>query len=136
MKGVRILDVPTEGRGDTNTVYAWLYGEGRGVRVFKRNAGLSAGSEYHTGVDPSKNPERFFVASGTVEFEMYDGITTETCSVREGQELQIDPWVWHASITKTDVVYLKPLQPAATVKDTYQTTKEEFRETLIKNGKL
>ena len=131
MLGVTVKEAKKESRDDKNAVYGW-YGEHvKGTRIFYRKAGESAGQEYHTGLDPSKNPERFFIVSGEIEFEVFDGKSDEKFTVEAPAEVEIAPWIWHATIAVSNVCYLKhSLLAEPSKKDTFVVSKEGFVKML------
>ena len=133
MKGFRVRYAKSKKEGTNEIVTCFEGVKSLGVRAFYRGANEEAGSEYHTGEDPSKRPERFFIASGEMEFNVCNGLRRETIKVEKGTEVEIDPLVWHATCTLTDVIYLKPIQPGKKVDDTVHITLEDFRERFRKN---
>ena len=86
-------------RGPT---YNWTLPDGRSIVLFFRKKGSILGNHYHKGEDPSKNPERFFLAMGKLKgkFRGPDGKEKEkTLEVKFGEqalELTIYPFAWHS----------------------------------------
>ncbi len=127
MLGITIKQPEKESRDDKNIVYGWYDKEIKGTRIFYRKAGEVAGREYHMGSDPSKNPEKFFIVSGEIEFEVFDGKYDEKFRVKAPAEVDIAPRIWHATTAISDVCYIKhaPLvEPDK--KDTFIVSKEDF----------
>ena len=59
---------PDDPRGP---LFEWKLPENRQVTVCVREEGVEGG-HYHKGEDPSKNPERIFIAAGRVRVTLFD----------------------------------------------------------------
>lgn len=94
-------------RGKT---YEWCRGIlGLQISIYERKAGHSFGGHFHTGIDHSKNPERFFLIIGKLECCFIDGYTDElfTAEVSEGNELIIPARVLHYMKALTDSIFIE-----------------------------
>lgn len=91
--------------------WEWLLPDGRQTTIYKRLDGEEAGSHFHKGEDPSKNPEFFLLISGNIVFEFIDesGETYKTeLSAENGPvELVIYPNILHRAFPLTDCVFIE-----------------------------
>jgi len=100
----------TDKRGPT---YNWVLPDGRTVVFLFRKKGSVLGGHYHKGKDPSKNPERFFIATGKLKGKFIgpDGREKEkTLEVHSGEralELTIYPFVWHSFEVLEDTLLIE-----------------------------
>ncbi|NIO44130.1 MAG: hypothetical protein GTN36_01050 [Candidatus Aenigmarchaeota archaeon] len=134
MKGFRVKKAKSKKAG-TNEIFTCFEGiENYGVRVFHRGANEKAGEEYHTGDNPSKNPERFYIANGRIEFNVSNGKEDERREVEKGMVVEIDPYVWHATRTLSETIYLKVIEPGQKVNDTVFLTLGEYKERFGKKS--
>ncbi|MBI4440802.1 hypothetical protein HY639_01415 [Candidatus Woesearchaeota archaeon] len=98
---------PLDERGPT---YEWCRGiPGRQISIYLRKQGASFGAHFHTGSDPSKNPELFFLISGKMHCHFLDKRINESleCVVEGGTELLIVPLILHSMKALTDVVFVE-----------------------------
>lgn len=108
--------------------WEWHISDGRQISVYKRKAGEVFGGHFHTGTDPSKNPERFLIVAGTVQMICSRGqkktthlLDAKKCPI----EFMIYPYTYHEVIAKTDCLYIeyRPTHFNPAHDDTY--TKEQ-----------
>ena len=94
---------PEDARG---RAWQWKLPEGRQITICERNAG-SESSHMHKGKDPSKDPERLFIARGVVKiiFKIYGKITKKV--LRAGDSVEIGPAVWHKMEVIEDALILE-----------------------------
>lgn len=95
-----------------NRTWEWLiHDRERQITIYKRLAGEEAGSHFHKGEDPSKNPEFFLLVSGEIIFEFIDesgNVYKEKLSAEHGPvELVIYPHVLHRAMPITDCVFIE-----------------------------
>lgn len=137
IQGVKIKIPETEEREDSNQVDTFCEGHrGYGVRIFHREAGTSAGQEYHTGADPSKSPERFYIVQGEMEFDVYNGTQDKKFTVGPRTEVEISSWIWHATRAITNVSYIKYIElEKSEFKDTNLVSKEKYKQILDRHLK-
>ena len=88
----------------------WCRGvTGKQVSIYVRKKGTRFAQHYHSGIDPSKNPERFFLVSGKVKFTFvdFDKKNREEVTVTEHQEMLIYPNVPHLAEAIEDSVFVE-----------------------------
>lgn len=96
---------PKDVRGPT---YNWKFPDGHQVTILERKKGEKFGGHYHGGNDPSKNPERIFVAKGEMKVRLVDPHEQETeLLLKQGSVLTIYPFVSHWLEALTDVVLIE-----------------------------
>ena len=108
-------------------VYNWTIPDGRTVVLFFRKKGSILGGHFHKGKDPSKNPERFFIATGKLKGKFLDPDgkeKEEILEIKSGEcalELTIFPFVWHSFEVLEDTLLIElrinPFDPEKS--DTY-----------------
>lgn len=110
MGGITITSVqsksPHDERGDVFELFQNL--PGKQVTLYTRKAGSTFANHFHTGTDPSKNPELFFLISGQIRLYARN---------RGGEELRqdIEPMtyisieknVYHEMEALTDVIFIE-----------------------------
>lgn len=110
MDGVHFRHIgAARGRGGSKgKVWNWEFNNGFAVTVLERKAGTKFGGHYHIGADPSKNPERMFLANGKVKaiFRKQDGYF-EVHVFKPGDQWEIYPHVAHAFLALEDSVLLE-----------------------------
>ena len=77
--------------------------------IIRRKKGSIAGNHYHTGSDPTRNPEIQFVVSGKISFYAKNLDTSEegTFIVSPNTEIRISPRVFHRMELLEDTVFLE-----------------------------
>jgi quercetin dioxygenase-like cupin family protein len=83
---------PNDPKGST---WEWKHEDGRQITVYERHAGHKFGGHYHTGSDPSKCPERLYVARGRISVIFDDSGVIGGVVLNQGDTLIIDPLVKH-----------------------------------------
>lgn len=97
MKGVAMMRINGVNPGDPRgRIWEWRGENGKQVTILERKKGVLFGQHYHKGEDPSKNPERIFLAHGRVRvrFEC-DGEKDEQYIFDPGTIIHIYPYVYH-----------------------------------------
>lgn len=94
---------------EKGTTVEWCKGlPGKQISIYYRDKGSSFAQHYHTGKDASKNPERFFLISGKVQFWIE---VSDHCIVQEtllpGQEMLIYPFVKHQAVALEDSIFIE-----------------------------
>lgn len=91
--------------------WEWLLPDGRQITVYKRLSKEEAGSHFHKGEDPAKNPELFLLTSGEIIFEFVDSKGahfTKRLSAKNGPvELIIHPYVLHRATPLTKCSFIE-----------------------------
>ena len=111
MNGIRITHIhpvkPDDPRGMTFEVFKGR--PGRQVVAITRKAGQTFAGHFHTGKDRSKNPEKFFLISGEIRLDAWDGRTGEKAQIilQAGDQLDIGAGVWHEMKAFTDAVFIE-----------------------------
>lgn len=101
----RIVSVGKDRRGH---VWEWKFTDGHQVSIFFRKKGAHFAHHYHTGIDPSKNPERFFLVSGSVRVTWWDSRDKKyTKKVYAGSEIIIPARVPHCFDALEDCTFLE-----------------------------
>ncbi|MBI4017628.1 MAG: hypothetical protein HY366_01635 [Candidatus Aenigmarchaeota archaeon] len=99
-KGAEIRKIaPVNAADPKGLTYEWCKGEqGMQVTVLERKRGVVFGNHYHTGADPSRKPEKHFLAKGKVKVKVFNGFTgqREEFVADEGSEIIIWPGVLHS----------------------------------------
>jgi hypothetical protein len=104
---IRKLDPVSMQKGPT---YEWCKGiPGKQITIYERKRGTEFGNHYHTGKDPSKNPERFLLLKGKALLKAYNGFIDERIEevVDEYTEVLIYPGVFHSMRALTDVLFIE-----------------------------
>lgn len=85
---------PNDQRGPT---YEWKFLDGGQITISERKKESKFGGHFHLGEDPSKNPERLFVAQGKIKVRLIteDPITIYVAILEAGNTLTIGPKVKH-----------------------------------------
>ncbi|MDP3726343.1 MAG: hypothetical protein Q8R36_04065 [bacterium] len=109
---VRMLRSVDEKTPKGRNTWEWHTSDnGRQITVYRRFAGELAGSHFHKGEDPSKNPEYFLLISGIVEFESVDVLGNYeqiVLSAHNGPvELVIQPNVLHRMRIVADCCFIE-----------------------------
>lgn len=105
---VAIQKVALTGKDPRGYVWQWQFKDGRQVSIFFRKKGVHFAHHYHTGIDPSKNPERFFLVSGRVRVTWWNSRDKKyTRTVRAGSEITIPKMIPHCFDALTDCVFLE-----------------------------
>lgn len=96
---------PADPKGN---VWNWNQNNRFAVTVLERKAGVKFGGHYHIGTDPSKNPERIFIAKGKIKaiFQTHEGYREEII-LEQGQEVLIAPHIRHAFLALEDCIVLE-----------------------------
>lgn len=109
MNGVEINKIKTI-KNQKGVTVEWAKNvPGKQISVYLRKKGAEFANHYHTGSDPAKNPERFFLLSGKVEFTFLDLKTKkqETTVILPYHELLIYPNIYHSAKALEDSVFLE-----------------------------
>jgi hypothetical protein len=110
--GVDILVL--ENQGNTKgSVFEWKdFPVARLVQLttIERKKGQLFGNHFHKGEDPSKNPEMFFLASGSLELRVKNKFTREASKtiLHAGMGVVIKPHILHAFHPLTNIVGIEP----------------------------
>jgi len=91
-------------------IYNWDHDDGRETVIMHIRKGNRAGAHYHEGKDPSKSPERFFIAKGRakVKFTTEDGPSEfHEKTVGEGEILIIHPKTGHLIEALEDLILVE-----------------------------
>ena len=80
---------------------------GMQVTYCTRNAGKIFGNHYHRGDDPSKNPERVVLLSGSCDLITCDGKQTNTHLLQSPTEIIIQPSVIHAFFPRENISFIE-----------------------------
>lgn len=111
MNGVRIIHLDNKNpRDERGTAYeVWKGLSARQITAYTRKAGAVFGQHFHTGSDPAKDPELFFLIAGSVELRAEDGVTgdKDVYTLTPGDMLEIDPGIWHELTALTDAVFIE-----------------------------
>ena len=77
--------------------------------VLRRKKGTVSGLHYHKGLCCSKNPEVFYLVSGTARIVVQDiqSGTSEEHTLGEDTLIEIPAWVYHEVHALTDIVLLE-----------------------------
>ncbi len=110
--GVEKLSLHNKSNDLKGPVYEWTdftSGVTRQINAFSRKAGTLFGDHFHTGRDPAKNPELFFVVYGSFDFWAYDKFNDKrgTAILTAGDTITIHPHILHGFKAITDVVYVE-----------------------------
>jgi hypothetical protein len=72
MEEVHIRTLEKKGQDERGFVQEWKFADGRQITILKRKKDGHFGHHSHTGKDPAKDPERFFVLEGRVRITWWD----------------------------------------------------------------
>lgn len=77
-------------------LYEWKFSDDRQITICLRKKGVKTGGHYHSGRDPSKNPEMTFIISGKIRATLIpQGKKSEKWILKAGDSINIWPNVWH-----------------------------------------
>lgn len=85
----------------------WKFPDGRQITVCVRRAGTKTGGHFHSGKDPSKSPERLFIARGRAILRVNRKTQQIERTVGEGDEITIYPGAVHQLIITKDAIILE-----------------------------
>ncbi len=123
---------PRDRRGPT---YEWCKSTpGMQVSIYHRRTGSVFGEHYHKGIDPSKNPERFFVVAGKARLRAYNGRRRLNVVIREGTEVLISPYVYHSYEALTDFYFIEYRSTVFDRKNEDSFDEESYQAYLISRG--
>ena len=110
MKGVSIRQIePVDMHDPKGLTYELFKGiHGMQVTYCTRNVGKIFGDHYHRGDDPSKNPERVVLLSGSCAFIACNGVETEIHFLNQTPlEIIIQPSVIHAFFPRENISFIE-----------------------------
>ena len=91
--------------------FEWRLPNDQQITTYYRDAGTVAGGHYHTGSDPSKDPELFLLIFGRVKVRAYDTDQNQSIHLLDATngpvELIIPPFVLHFFEALTRVIYIE-----------------------------
>lgn len=109
MLKVRVSKIPSIDTPKGKTIEWCKKIPGLQVSAYYRKKGTRFAEHYHKGEDESKNPERFLLLSGKIEFtcSALDGSEQTTFTVNAGQEVLIYPEVVHSAVALEDSIFIE-----------------------------
>ena len=108
MKSVEIALIKMSGKDQRGHVWEWQFKDQRQVSIFFRKKGVHFAHHWHTGKDPSKNPERFFLISGSVRVIWWDAHGKKYArTVQAGSEITIPKLMPHCFDALEDCMFLE-----------------------------
>lgn len=111
MNGIKIEKIQPLANGDSRGETFELFKGFPGLQVtyYKRKQGMKFACHFHTGEDPSKNPELFFLLQGKVKIVAENGKTQEKeeIIVEERNMITIEKGVYHEFEALSDVSFLE-----------------------------
>jgi len=110
MKGLELIKhTPkhTDERGETLAYVS--ENKIREVIIVKRKKGSISGNHYHTGSDPSRNPEIQYIISGKMKFtaKNIDTNEQEEHILEPNTEIRISPRVFHRLEMLEDTIFIE-----------------------------
>ena len=77
--------------------------------ILKRKKGAVSGNHYHTGKDPTRNPEIQYVISGKIKLTVKNLNTndTEDHIITDNTELRIAPMIFHRMEMLEDTIFVE-----------------------------
>lgn len=114
----------------------WCSGiSGKQVTLYTRKKGKVSGAHYHTGKDPSKNPERFLPLEGKMKLKTFNGRQWNFFPLENRKELLIPPLLFHESLIEEDSTFIEyratPFNPEAPDTFTHETYESHLKEAGI-----
>lgn len=97
------IPVSGDSRG---AIFEWKLPDNHQITVCVRRKGVKGG-HFHRGEDPSKNPERIFVAEGKMEIVVSWEDKTERIVLNQGDSMEIYPFVRHSFTFLEDTIVLE-----------------------------
>ncbi len=94
---------PSDLRGP---IFEWKIPDGRQITVCVRKKGTKGG-HFHKGEDPSKDPERIFVAEGKMEIVLSREEKTTRIVLKQGDSIDIYPFIRHSFTFLEDTIVLE-----------------------------
>ena len=110
MKGLEIIKHSPKHEDERGSTYCYIAGDKlKEVLITKRKKGSVSGNHYHTGSDPTRNPEIQYIISGKVKFTAKNLDTNEQEShiLTESTEIKISPRVFHRIEMLEDTISLE-----------------------------
>lgn len=121
-----------ENSATEETYELWKGQPGRQVTVYIRPRGCHFGNHVHRGTDPSKNPERLFIAHGAITATLLanDSRNAHTVHLKTGDVITIFPGILHRFIATTDTVIVEYRRTifSRTTSDTYPVESPEGKQ--------
>lgn len=88
--------------------YEWTLPRGKQIIVRIRKKGSKLAGHYHKGEDPSKKPEKFFLAEGKMKVTLIDQEENkEFITLEQGHSLMIPPFIAHQFEAIEDIILLE-----------------------------
>jgi len=130
MKPVEILKPPII-ENEKGSTLEWCKGKpGMQVTVYRRTKNTVFAQHYHSGKDPSKNPELFLLIEGRVEFLYIDPETDKKHSyiIEPFTEVRVQPQVKHQVRALEDSLFIEYRAQAFDPEnpDTFPVEPEQF----------
>lgn len=108
MNSVEITSLPRKGEDERGYIQEWKFDDYRQITVLLRKKGGHFGHHLHTGADPSKDPERFFVLKGHVKVQWWDGSGGKhEAEMKDGDTITIPKNIPHCFDSLEDCWFLE-----------------------------
>jgi len=110
MKGLEIIKHKPRNVDDRGSVSGYVANEKiKEVLIVKRRKGSVSGNHYHTGSDPTRNPEIQFIISGKMRLiaKNLDTNEQEQHILTENTEIRIYPRVFHRIEMLEDTIFIE-----------------------------
>jgi len=108
MNGLKTSTVAPVSSDQRGSIFEWKLPDHIQVTICVRKAGVQSGGHYHKGTDPSKNPERLFIAAGRVKLTCVDSEgRKEEKILGSGSRIIIYPDIKHYLEILEDAVILE-----------------------------
>ncbi len=109
MKGLEIIAHKARHEDERGGTFGYVGGPYGEIMIIRRKKGSIAGNHYHTGSDPTRNPEIQFVVSGKISFYARNLDTGEegTFTVSPNTEIRISPMIFHRMEMLENTVFLE-----------------------------
>ena len=111
MQGLEIIKHKPRHEDERGDTFGYVP-NGRDIRevlIVRRKKGSVAGNHYHTGSDPSRNPEIQYIITGKIKFYAKNLETgkEETLILDPNTEIRIHPNIFHKLEMMEDTVFLE-----------------------------
>ncbi len=136
IEGVSVKKIrPVNPKDKKGPTYEWCKSiQGLQVSIYHRPKGKIFGEHYHKGIDPSKNPERFFVVAGKARLRAYNGTQRMSRVIEEGTEVLIWPYVYHSYEALTDFYFIEYRSTIYDKENSDSFDEESYKEYLRSKG--
>lgn len=134
---VEIISLELRGDKEKGKVYNWDLSKGNYIEmpIFYRKGGIHPEGHFHTGEDPSADPQTVLIISGRMKFFLkYLDKSEKELILKDGELIKIPKFVFHEYETLEDCIYAEPRATKFATKsdrldlETFKKLQDQFTE--------